>query len=54
MEVSPAEIQARINAGEALRLIDVREVSEHRICRIEGATLIPDAFYPAAFAGLGR
>jgi rhodanese-related sulfurtransferase len=41
MEVSPAEVQARIDAGDALRLIDVREVPEHQICRIEGATLIP-------------
>ena len=40
-EVMPAEVKARIDAGEALRLIDVREVSEHQICRIEGATLIP-------------
>lgn len=41
MEVSPAEVQGRIDAGEALRLIDVREVPEYQICQIEGATLIP-------------
>lgn len=41
LEVSPAEIKARIEAGEALRLIDVREPGEHQICRIEGAELIP-------------
>jgi rhodanese-related sulfurtransferase len=40
-EVSPAEVKARIDAGEAVRLIDVREVQEHGICRIEGAELIP-------------
>jgi len=41
MEISPAEVKARMEAGEALRLIDVREPEEHRICRIEGAELIP-------------
>ena len=40
-EVSPTEIKTRINAGEALRMIDVREIPEHQICRIEGARLIP-------------
>lgn len=41
LEVSPTEVQARIDAGEPLRLIDVREPGEHAVCRIEGATLIP-------------
>ncbi|MES1257949.1 MAG: rhodanese-like domain-containing protein [Acidobacteriota bacterium] len=41
IEISPAEVRARIDAGEALRLIDVREIPEHRICRIEGARLLP-------------
>jgi rhodanese-related sulfurtransferase len=40
-EVSPAEVKARIDSGEAVRLIDVRELQEHRICRIEGSELIP-------------
>ena len=41
MEVTPTEVKARIERGEALRLIDVREPVEHAICGIEGATLIP-------------
>ena len=41
MEVSPAEVKARIDAGDALRLLDVREPHEHNICRIEGAELLP-------------
>jgi len=40
-EISPAEVKARIDAGERLRLIDVREPHEHQICRIEGAELLP-------------
>ena len=41
IEVSPAEVKARIDRGEALRLIDVRETEEHRITRIDGAELLP-------------
>ena len=41
LEISPSEIRAKIDAGEALRLIDVREPFEYAICRIEGAELIP-------------
>ena len=41
LETSPQEVQRRIDAGEALVLIDVREPEEFAITRIEGATLIP-------------
>jgi rhodanese-related sulfurtransferase len=41
LEVSPSEVKARIDSGEAVRLIDVREVQEHQLTRIEGAELIP-------------
>ena len=41
MEISPVEVKAKMDAGEPLRLIDVREPEEFAICRIEGATLIP-------------
>lgn len=40
-EISPAELDARRKSGERLRLIDVREPSEHEIARIEGAELLP-------------
>ena len=40
-EISPQEVQSRIDAGEPLVLIDVREPNEFAITRIEGATLIP-------------
>jgi rhodanese-related sulfurtransferase len=40
-EITPSEVKAKRDAGEALRMIDVREPGEHAICRIEGSELIP-------------
>lgn len=39
-EISPAEAQQKVAAGEAV-LIDVREELEYQLCRIDGAELIP-------------
>ena len=41
MEISPQEVKRRLDAGEKLRLIDVREPFEFEQARIEGAELIP-------------
>jgi rhodanese-related sulfurtransferase len=41
MEISPQEVKRRLDAGEKLRLIDVREPGEFQQARIEGAELIP-------------
>jgi rhodanese-related sulfurtransferase len=41
LEITPAEMKARIERGENLVLIDVREPWEHELCRIEGAKLVP-------------
>jgi rhodanese-related sulfurtransferase len=41
MEITPADVKQRLDAGEVLHLIDVREPHEHAICSIEGAELIP-------------
>jgi rhodanese-related sulfurtransferase len=41
LEISPSEVKAKQDRGEALRLIDVREEYEYAVCRIEGAELIP-------------
>ena len=40
-EVEPAELSARLAAGDALDIVDVREPHEWAIARIEGARLIP-------------
>src|SRR5216684_5424494 len=41
LEITPAGMKARIERGENLVLIDVREQWEHDLCRIEGAKLVP-------------
>jgi rhodanese-related sulfurtransferase len=41
MEITPAKVKAQMDSGNSPRMIDVREPEEHRICRIEGARLIP-------------
>lgn len=41
IEITPVGVKARLDAGEALRLVDVREPGEFDLCRIEGARLIP-------------
>jgi rhodanese-related sulfurtransferase len=52
IETSPHDIQRRIDAGEPLLLIDVREPEEFAITRIEGATLIPMRDIPASLQQL--
>jgi adenylyltransferase/sulfurtransferase len=46
-EMTVTELKARIDRGAAPAIIDVREPSEHQICRIPGATLIPVGDLPA-------
>jgi len=41
VQISSEELQRRLAAGEAIQLLDVREVWEHEVARLEGATLIP-------------
>jgi len=41
MEISVADTKARIDRGDALHLLDVREPDEVAICRIEGSEHIP-------------
>jgi len=40
-EITAGDVKKRLDAGERLMLIDVREPGEHQICRIDGAPLIP-------------
>ena len=48
-EIAPAALAARIEAGEAIQLIDVRSAEEFAEGHLEGAINIPvDEFYPAA------
>ena len=52
IETSPQDIQRRIDAGEPLVLIDVREPEEFAVTRIEGATLIPMREIPTSLQQL--
>jgi adenylyltransferase/sulfurtransferase len=41
LEITPADVKARLARGEHLVFVDVREPWEHQVCKIEGAQLIP-------------
>jgi len=40
-EISAAELKQRMDAGDDIQLIDVRQPDEHEFARIQGAKLIP-------------
>jgi rhodanese-related sulfurtransferase len=52
LEVDPQEIKQRLDSGEKLHLIDVREAHEFAQAKIEGATLIPMRSVPGELQGL--
>ena len=41
LEITPTAVKARLDRGEKLVLVDVREPWEYEVCRIEGAKLVP-------------
>jgi sulfur-carrier protein adenylyltransferase/sulfurtransferase len=53
-EVTPGEVAARLAAGEALDLVDVREPVEWAICRLPGARLAPLSTFEAAIPTFPR
>lgn len=52
VEITPAALRARLDRGETLTLLDVRDPHELAISRIEGAQLIPLSELPARLAEL--
>ena len=40
-EITPQELKQRLDRGDDLYILDVREPAEYQICRLEGSTLIP-------------
>jgi molybdopterin/thiamine biosynthesis adenylyltransferase/rhodanese-related sulfurtransferase len=40
-EITPEELKARLDRGEKVKIIDVREPHEYEICRLPNTTLIP-------------
>jgi rhodanese-related sulfurtransferase len=51
-EVSAKEVRQRLDAGETLFLVDVRQPEEHAIARIEGSELVPMNTVPNALSSL--
>lgn len=47
LEISPRQLKERLDRGENILLVDVREPHEYAICQIEGAKLIPMGSIPA-------
>ena len=41
LEITPLQVKQRLDAGEKLHFIDVREPQEFAIAKIEGAALVP-------------
>ena len=52
LEVTPQEVHQRLQSGEKLALIDVREPNEFQLARISGAELIPMRAVPAELSRL--
>ena len=53
-EITTSEVKRRLDAGEKLHLIDVREPNEFAIARIEGSELIPMRQVPAELQALEK
>jgi len=52
IQISPVEVKKRMDRGEKLVLVDVREPWEYELCRIEGAKLVPLGSLAANVNGL--
>jgi rhodanese-related sulfurtransferase len=48
LQITPREVKQRLDSGEKLRLVDVRETFEFQQARIEGSELIPMRTVPKA------
>jgi len=51
-EADPQDVKRRLDAGEKLHLIDVREPHEFALAKIEGASLIPMRSVPGELQDL--
>jgi len=52
LEITPGEVKQRLDSGEKLRLVDVREPFEFQQAHIEGSELIPMRSVPQALPSL--
>ena len=51
-EITPVELKRRMDAGETLQIVDVREPNEYQINKIPGTTLIPLGELPGRYREL--
>ncbi len=54
LQITPGEVKQRLERGEKLLLVDVREAWEYELCRIEGAKLIPLGALPGNAGAWGE
>jgi rhodanese-related sulfurtransferase len=52
LEIDPKEVKNRLDGGETIRMVDVREPFEHQQAHIEGAELIPMRSVPQSLESL--
>ena len=52
--ITPKELKTRIDKGDRLLLVDVREQWEHALAKLEGSVLIPLATLPQSLDKLDR
>ncbi len=52
MEIAPRQLKQKLDGGETVQLVDVREPHEFAVCHIEGAELIPMGSIPKSLAAL--
>ena len=52
LEITPQQVKQRLDAGEKLQWIDVREPHEFALAKIEGATLVPMRSVPGELQSL--
>ncbi|HJR76676.1 MAG TPA: rhodanese-like domain-containing protein [Nitrospiraceae bacterium] len=52
--ITPKELKTRIDQGDRLVLVDVREQWEHALAKLEGSVLIPLATLPQSLDKLDR
>lgn len=52
LEITANELKNRLDQGEKMLVVDVREPWEYELCRIEGAKLIPMGTVPANLSAL--
>ena len=52
VEIAPTEVKRRLDSGEKLHLIDVREPFEHAQSSIAGSELVPMRSVPSALGQL--